>query len=168
LRKSTRRALAALAALIAFGAIAGSASAKPFYYIVNQKSGKVLQAQGHSQAWGTKVVQENIGPYGAQHWFVKTEAGYAGLTVKSFENRNSHYCIHPSDWSGANGTHLGLASCSNASSTAARRWAITYTDGTNDANGIFFNKEFQMFNMQTFKYAGIAGAWPSPARRPAT
>lgn len=162
--KSIRRIAALVVSLVAFGALAGTASAKPFYYIVNQNSGKVLQAENHSKAWGTKVVQENIGPYGAQHWFIKNEGVYAGLTVRSFENRHAHYCIHPSDWSGKNGTDLVLASCSNSSSGAARQWVPTNTSGTYSPNDIFYGHEFMMFNMQTFKYAAIWGAsWDAGA-----
>jgi hypothetical protein len=164
-RRSLAGFAAALASLMIIGALAGTASARPFYYIVNSNSGKVLQAENHSKAWGTRVVQENIGPYGAQHWFIKNEGVYAGLTLRSFENRNAHLCIHPSDWSGTPGTDLLLASCSNDSSWAARSWAPTYTSGNYDPLGIFYNREFSMFNRQSFKYAAIAYASQSVGER---
>lgn len=101
--------LASAAALLAMLVLAGTASARPYYWIVNENSGKALQSQNESKDWGTSIVQRNIAPLGAQHWFIKNEGVYAGLTVRSFENRNAHLCIHPS-----------AASCSASRSTCSR------------------------------------------------
>jgi hypothetical protein len=126
-RIPTMLLLAAPLALVIAFAGAASASARPYHQVVNAYSGRALMPKDGSTAWGTTIVQQNRVPSSAaQMWFIE-HVGSAGETeIWRFKNRQSNRCIHPSDWSGLNGTRLLQATCSN---NPEAKW-YRYSDAT--------------------------------------
>jgi hypothetical protein len=147
MRRKTILAAAVAALALSLG-FAGSAAAKPYYYIVNVNSGKALMAENHSKNWGTTIVQENIGGWGAQTWFVEWIGEGPDGWVQRFRNRHSKWCIHPSDWSGLNGTRLLQASCTQAPEA---KWYTHYWDHA-----------WRFQSTRTFKFMDVANASLAP------
>jgi Ricin-type beta-trefoil lectin domain-like len=67
-----------------------------------------------STTWGTTIVQQNrVLSSAAQMWSIEHVGSAGGTAIWRFRNRHSNRCIHPSDWSGLNGTRLLQATCSD-------------------------------------------------------
>jgi ricin-type beta-trefoil lectin protein len=125
---SRRRVLALVAALFVGGLLVSAASAhagQPYYYLVNQNSGKVLTPFLESKNAGAAIVQMTPLNTGAQHWFVDREADTpSGGTIREFRNRWSHYCIYVKFEDSVVGRELHQDQCEKNYNANARQWIV--------------------------------------------
>jgi ricin-type beta-trefoil lectin protein len=127
-RISRGRLLSLVAALVVAGLLASAAAAhagQPYYYIVNQNSGKVLAPLQESKDAGAPIVQMTPLNTGAQHWFVDRESDTSsGGTIREFRNRWSHYCIYVKYEDSVIGRVLHQDQCDKNYNANARQWVV--------------------------------------------
>jgi ricin-type beta-trefoil lectin protein len=106
-------------------ALAAAHAGQPYYYLVNQNSGKVLTPFLESKDAGASIVQMTPLNHGAQHWFVDRESDTpSGGTIREFRNRWSHYCIYVKFEDSVIGRELHQDQCEKNYNANARQWIV--------------------------------------------
>ncbi len=122
-RRLPRLLLAASLACVALLALAGTASARSYFWLMPDHTyqeawgtsafwGKAVAPQGHARGKGVPIRTEDLAFLGGQHWFQRdTHIHVPGAQVVQLENRHSHRCIHHAYWDDVPGRELVQDDC---------------------------------------------------------
>ncbi len=144
--------MAALTTLSLLAIAATAHAGTPYYYIINQKSGKVLVPENERKDVGAPIVQMTPRNTGAQHWFIERQFDMSnGRTVRQFRNRWSHECIYVQYKDDVVGRQLIQESCEQGYLSAGEWVVSSKTD-------MWAERPFTAYNNNSGQCMDVAGA----------